>query len=185
MDAAAVDGWLSWLDLVPIDRDERDGITSWDLRIDGLRRHDLRVTLILDPALALVCWVHYAPPINDSFRVSYRRLLRWNDELPFVKFAISPDERPVLTSELAVDHLDRDALGRTLARLVTVCDLLLDDSLPWLHPGAKRAPVPVRPSRDEGLLTRYASDLAELAAAVAERTPDQGPAGPAIAPPTA
>ena len=79
--------------------------------------------------------MHYAPPINDSFRVSYRKLLRWNDELPFVKFAVALDERPMLTAELAVAHLDRDALGRTLARLLTVCDLLLDDSLVWLHPG--------------------------------------------------
>jgi hypothetical protein len=114
--------------------------------------------------------VHYAPPINDSFRVSYRKLLRWNDELPFVKFAVSLDERPVLTAELPVEHLDEDALGRTLARLITICDLLLDDSLPWLHPGAKRAPVPVRPSRHEALLARYAGDLAELTAAVAEKT---------------
>lgn len=135
-----------------------------------MRRHDVRVTLILDPALALLIWVHYAPPINDSFRVSYRKLLRWNDELPFVKFAVSTDERPMLTAELPVEHLDEDALGRTLARLITICDLLLDDSLPWLYPGAKRAPVPVRPSRHEALLTRYADDLAELRSAVAERT---------------
>lgn len=117
-------------------------------------------------------WVHYAPPINDSFRVSYRKLLRWNDELPFVKFAVSTDERPVLTAELAAEHLDEDALGRTLARLVTICDLLLDDSLPWLHPGAKRAPVPVRPSRHEALLARYAGDLEELTAALAAKTVD-------------
>lgn len=121
-------------------------------------------------------WVHYAPPINDSFRVSYRKLLRWNDELPFVKFAVSTDERPMLTAELPVEHLDEDGFGRTLARLITICDLLLDDSLPWLHPGAKRAPVPVRPSRHEALLARYAADLAELSAAVAERT-GEGPAG--------
>ncbi len=160
------------MQLTPIDRGERDGITSWDLQLDGTRRHDIRVTLILDPALALLCWVHYAPPINDSFRVSYRKLLRWNDELPFVKFAVAPDERPILTAELAVEHLDRDALGRTLARLVTICDLLLDDSLPWLYPGAKRAPVPVRPSRHEALLARYADDLAELSAALADRSPE-------------
>ena len=145
-----------------IDRGERDGVTSWDLSLDGRRRHDIRVTLILDPALAMVAWVHYAPPINDSFRVSYRKLLRWNDELPFVKFAVAADERPVLTSELAAAELDHEALGLMLARLLGVCDLLLDDSLVWLHPGAKRAPVPVRPPRNEALLDRYAGALAEL-----------------------
>ncbi len=43
-----------------------------------------------------------------------------------------------------------------LARLVTVCDLLLDESLKWLYPGAKVAPTPRRASRHEALLARYA-----------------------------
>jgi hypothetical protein len=121
------------------------------------------VTLILDPSLALLCWVHYAPPIMSSFRISYRKLLRWNDELPFVKFAISPDDRPALTAEVPVGQLDRDVLGLTLARLVTICDLLLDDSVAWLFPGAKRAPKPSREGRPSPLLERYAADLGELA----------------------
>jgi hypothetical protein len=161
---ADVDGWLRELGLAPADRAERDGVTSWDLLLDGVRRQDIRVTLILDPALALLCWVHYAPPISDSFRVSYRKLLRWNDELPFVKFAVSADERPVLTAELPVGSLDRDVLGVALARLVTVCDLLLDESLRWLYPGARVAPTPGRASRHGALLARYASALGELVA---------------------
>ena len=71
----------------PLERADRDGITSWDLVLDGRRRFDLRVTVILDPSLALICWAHYAPPISDMFRKSYRRLLRWNDEFPFAKFS--------------------------------------------------------------------------------------------------
>jgi len=128
-----------------------------------------------------VCWVHYAPPINDSFRVSYRKLLRWNDELPFVKFAVAEDQRPMLTAELPIAHVDQGAAGLMLARLVTICDLLLDDSLAWLHPGAKRAPVPVRPSRHEALLDRYAAALGELTAPVdadLEATPDATPDAP-------
>ena len=163
MTPAAIDTWLQELGLTAEERAERDGITSWDLHLDGVRRHDIRVTVILDPALALLCWVHYAPPIGDSFRVSYRKLLRWNDELLFVKFAISDDGRPMLSAELPVGTLDRDALGMALVRLLTVCDLLLDDSLKWLHPGAKVAPVPARPSRHEALLARYADRLGELA----------------------
>ena len=68
------------------------------------RRSALRVTLILDPALALIGWAHFAPPINDSFRKSYRLLLRWNDETPFVKFAVGEDERPLLIAEIPVDE---------------------------------------------------------------------------------
>ena len=48
---ADVERWLTDLGLEPIDRAERDGITSWDLVLDGRRRFDLRVTVILDSAL--------------------------------------------------------------------------------------------------------------------------------------
>jgi hypothetical protein len=164
---AVVDGWLATLDLVPVERTERDGITSWDLLVDGRRRLDIRITVILEPSLALLLWVHYAPPITDLFKVSYRKLLRWNDELPFVKFAVAPDERPVLTTELPVRSLDADVLGLAIARLVGVCDLLVDESVAWLWPGAKRVPEPSRPPRHPGLLDRYASDLAELVAPIA------------------
>jgi hypothetical protein len=160
---ADIDGWLSELSLEPIERAEREGVTSWDLLLDARRRHDIRVTLILDPGLALVAWVHYAPPLNDSFRVSYRRFLRWNDELPFAKFAVSEDDRPVLTTEVPVDRLDADELGLTIARLLAICDLLLDESVRWLWPGAKAPVEPTRPSRHAALLERYAARLSELA----------------------
>jgi len=173
MDAATVDAWLTELGIVPIGRDERDGISSWDLQLDGLRRADIRVTLILDPARTLVLWLHFAPPISDSFRVSYRQFLRWNDELPFVKFALSADDRPVLTSEMVVDRLDRDALGLALCRLLAVCDLTLERSLVWLHPGARVVPAMGRPSRQAALFDRYAAQLAEL-------LPSDQEAGPAL-----
>jgi len=162
VDASSVDAWLSELDLRPIARDERDGISSWDLSLDGRRRADIRLTLILDPRSAMLLWVHFAPPLSDSFRVSYRQFLRWNDELPFVKFALSADDRPVLTSELPPASLGRDALGVAIARLLAVCDLTFDRSLVWLHPGARAAPVMARPSRQADLFERYASELGEL-----------------------
>src|SRR6187431_2894139 len=99
---ADVERWLTDLGLEPVDRAERDGIASWDLVLDGRRRFDLRVTIILDPALALICWAHFAPPISDMFRKSYRKLLRWNDEFPFAKFSIGEDERPLLAIELPI-----------------------------------------------------------------------------------
>jgi hypothetical protein len=147
---------------VPIDRGDRDDTDSWDLRLDGLRRPDIRVTLILDPANAMFFWVHFAPPLNDSFRVSYRQFLRWNDELPFVKFALSADDRPVLTSELEVARLNLDNVGLTLCRLLAVCDLTLERSLVWLHPGAKQPPPMGRPSRQAGLFARYTDALSDL-----------------------
>jgi hypothetical protein len=161
-DAAAIDGWLAELGLDPVDRGERDGVVSWDLRLDGLRRGDVRLTLILAPGSMALLWVHFAPPLNDSFRVSYHQFLRWNDELPLVKFALSDDDRPVLTSELPAAGLDRDVLGLAIARLLAVCDLTFDRALVWLHPGRKSAPPLERPSRQAALFERYADELAEL-----------------------
>jgi hypothetical protein len=172
IDAATIDGWLSELDLEPIDHAERDGVSSWDLRLDGRRRADIRLTLILDPAAMLLLWVHFAPPLNDSFRVSYRQFLRWNDELPFVKFALSDDDRPVLTSELDLESLDRDVLGVAIGRLLAVCDLTLDRSVVWLYPGARKAPDMGRPSRQASLFERYAGELAELLAGDDDVPPD-------------
>lgn len=157
-----LDAWLAELRLEPVERAERDGVISRDLVLDGRRRHDVRMTLILDPAVALVCWVHFAPPLNDSFRVSYRQFLRWNDEFPFTKFALSEDERPVLMTEIPVDGLDRDVVGSAIARLLALCDLLLDQSVRWLWPGADHPPAPDRPSRQGALMDRYAADLVEL-----------------------
>lgn len=166
VDAAMVDAWLGELGLEPVARAERDGVHSWDLVVDARRRADIRLTLILEPRSAMVCWIHFAPPLNDSFRVSYRQLLRWNDELPFVKFALAgDDDRIMLSSELAAERLDRDALGLSVARLLAVCDLTLDRAVAWLWPGAKVPPPMARASRHAALLERYADGVAELTAA--------------------
>lgn len=173
IDAARVDGWLDELGLSSVDRGERDGISSWDLLLDGRRRADIRVTLILDPARVLLCWVHYAPPINDSFRVSYRQFLRWNDELPHVKFALSGEEdRPMLTSEVVATGLTIDTVGLAIARLLAVCDLLLDESVRWLWPGARKPPPMGRTSRQAALFDRYANELDELLAGGASADED-------------
>jgi hypothetical protein len=163
VDAAAVEHWLDALGLAPVARGEREGITSWDLELDGRRRFDLRLTLILDPALALICWLHFAPPIGDGFRRSYRRLLRWNDEFPFLKFSVAEDERPVLTAELPIGSVGPDELGLTIARIVAVSDRLLEESADWLWLGGH---IPVdyatRTGRNEPFLRRYDDRLAEL-----------------------
>src|SRR3954465_4107296 len=128
---ADVEAWLAELGLAPRERADREGVTSWDLRLDGTRRAALRVTVILDPALALICWAHYAPPISDAFRKSYRQLLRWNDELPFVKFSLGEDDRPFLLVGTAAPAGSRDALGAGLARQLAVADRLHADSVGW------------------------------------------------------
>jgi len=157
---ADVEAWLAELGLVPLERADREGVTSWDLRLDGTRRAALRVTVILDPALALICWAHYAPPINDSFRKSFRKLLRWNDELPFVKFSVGEDERPLLASELPIEAVDADRLGLAVARIIDVADRLLDETRGWLWIGGVAPTEPAdRVERNAGFLDRYAGRL--------------------------
>jgi hypothetical protein len=162
---ADVERWLADLGLEPVERAERDGIASWDLVLDGRRRFDLRVTVILDPTLALICWAHFAPPINDMFRKSYRKLLRWNDEFPFAKFSVGEDERPLLAVELPIEGLsatDADALGMALARVVGIADRLLDESKGWLWIGGRMPDPGDRLPRNAGLLDRFEGRLAEL-----------------------
>ena len=67
-DPGRVEDWLTELGVGPAERNERDGIASWDLVLDGRRRFDIRATLILDPAFACILWVHYAPPLTDGAR---------------------------------------------------------------------------------------------------------------------
>ena len=147
---------------MPIERAERDGVESRDLRLDGRRRAAIRITLIVAPDVGLLAWAHFAPALSDSFRKTYRRLLRWNDELPFVKFALAEDERIMLTAEVPATALDRDAMGGALARLVAVCDLLHEESSAFL--GDQAGSKPVAPTM---LLERYAAEVAELEAPTA------------------
>lgn len=159
---ADVERWIADLGLETVGRAERDGIASWDLELDGRRRFDLRVTVILDPGLALLAWAHYAPPINDMFRKSYRKLLRWNDEFPLVKFSLGEDEAVVLAAELPLPGLDAEGLGIGLARLVGVADRLLDESVDWLWLGGRRPDQTARTTRNAAFLTRFEGRLPEL-----------------------
>lgn len=159
---ADVERWLVELGIEPVERAEREGIASWDLVLDGRRRFDLRVTIILDPFLAIITWAHYAPPLNDMFRKSYRKLLRWNDEFPFAKFSVGDDERPLLAVELPIAQADGDSLGLALARVVGIADRLFDESVGWLWLGGRVPDQSDRTCRNEALLTRYEGRLPEL-----------------------
>lgn len=168
-DSTQIDGWLAELGLTSVERAEREGATSWDLVLDGRRRREVRVTLILDPFVALVAWVHFGPQLSDNFRKTYRQLLRWNDELPFAKFALSEDERPVLTAEVAAEGLTRDIVGLLIARVLAICDLVHEPVLTLMAELRRRdAALAAAGERDPAgvaLLERYASQLGELVSA--------------------
>lgn len=157
-----VEEWFAELRLMPAERADREGIASWDLVLDGRRRFDLRVTVILDPALAIICWAQYAPPINDMFRKSYRKLLRWNDEFPFAKFSVSEDERPLLAVEVPIETASAEELGLALARILGIADRLLEESKHWIWIGGRIPDEEGRTSRNRALLDRFAARLPEL-----------------------
>jgi hypothetical protein len=168
-----VEGWLrdfAELGLQVGERVDREGITAWDVALDGRRRRDLRATLILDPALGLICWAHLAPPLGDALRKTYRMLLRWNDEFPLAKFSVADDGRPILAVEVPVRWLDRDELGLALARIAGIADQVFEETRGWLWIGGR---VPDgyadRPVRTAALLDRFAPKLGEL---VADASPE-------------
>jgi hypothetical protein len=161
-----IDTWLASLAELGVEVGpsvDREGIVAWDMRVDGRRRRDLRVTLILDPALGAIVWAHLAPPLLDGLRKSYRTLLRWNDEFPLVKFSIADDGRPIAAVEIPSRWLDADELGLALARVAGVADRVFEETRGWLWIGGR---VPEgygdRPVRTQALLDRYASRLGEL-----------------------
>lgn len=120
------------------------------------------VTVILDPSLGAFVWLHLAPPIGDALRASYRKLLRWNDEFPFVKFSLAADDRPIATVEIPPERLDRDSLGLAVARLLAICDLLLEETAAWLWMDGRVPDPGSRVGRQAALFVRYADQLGEL-----------------------
>jgi len=164
--AEMVEAWLGELAALGLEqgaRADREGIVAWDLVLDGRVRRDLRVTLILDPAIGAIVWAHLAPPLLDGLRKAYRTLLRWNDEFPLVKFSIADDGRPIAAVEIPNRWLDADEVGLALARVAGVADRVFEESRGWLWIGAR---VPdgyaERPVRTAALLDRFASQLGEL-----------------------
>lgn len=158
-----VAGWLRELGLDAGEVSEREGIAAWDVVVDGRRRRDLRVTVILDPSLGAIVWAHLAPPIGDAMRKTLRTLLRWNDEFPFAKFSFADDLRPILAVEIPGRWLDADELGLALARISAIADRVFDDTRPWVWIGGRVPPgYGAGPGRTEDLLRRYADRLREL-----------------------
>jgi len=101
---------------------------SRDLLLDGARRFDLRTTVAWVDGVGLSAWSYYGDEEMEVPKRVFARMLRANFEYPFVKFALTDDDRPMLMTELPPEGLDREALARTLVRLTVVADRLLDDT---------------------------------------------------------
>lgn len=132
---------------------------SRDVVIDGQRRFDLRVTVAWVTGVGCSLWAYYGLEAMEIPKRTYARMLRANFEYPFVKFAITDDDRPMLMTELPAAALDRDELGRGLVRLSVVADRLLEETA---NAVADRGLIPDwsgRASRNPQLTAAYRAEV--------------------------
>lgn len=159
---AAIDGWLAelGLEVVGASGAASDPAFSRDVIVDGERRFDVRLTVAWVAGVGCSLWAYYGLEAMEIPKRTYARMLRANFEYPFVKFAMTDDDRPMLMSEIPAAAVDRDELGRGITRLAMVADRLLEETAAAI---ADRGVLPDwsgRSSRNRMLLDAYRADVA-------------------------
>ena len=127
--------------------------------LDGARRFDLRVTVAWVAGLGLSLWAYYGPAAMEIPKRTYLRMLRAGFDYPFVKFAMTDDDRPMLMTEIPPDAVGRDELGRGLARLAIVADRLLEETAGALADHGRLPDWSGRIGRNPELLAAYRGDV--------------------------
>jgi len=160
-EAPPIDRLLAELGIEVVDAADGPGGTtlSRDVILDGRRRFDLRVTIAWVAGVGCSLWGYYGLEAMEIPKRVYARMLRANFDYPFVKFAMTEDDRPMLMTELPSAALDRDELGRALARLAIVSDRLVEETAAAV---ADRAVLPdwsARTSRNAALLDAYGPEV--------------------------
>lgn len=160
-EAASIDAWLTDLGVETVGSSggPGDDALSRDVVIDGARRYDLRVTVAWVAGVGTSLWAYYGLEAMEIPKRTYARMLRANFDYPFVKFAMTDDDRPMLMTELPPASLDRDELGRALTRLTIVADRLLEETA---HAVNDRGILPDwsdRTNRNAGLLNSYRHEV--------------------------
>ena len=159
--APPIDRWLAELgvEVVGASGGPGDPALSRDVLLDGLRRYDLRTTIAWVSGVGTSLWAYYGLEAMEIPKRIYARMLRANFDYPFVKFAMTDDDRPMLMTELPTAALDRDELGRGLVRLTVVADRLLEETA---HAVADRGVLPDwtgRTSRNPALTDAYRAEV--------------------------
>jgi len=157
----SIDGWLAelGLEIVASAGKSSEPAFSRDLIVDGDRRFDLRLTVAWVDGVGCSLWAYYGLEAMEIPKRTYARMLRANFDYPFVKFAMTDDDRPMLMTELPAAAVDRDELGRGIARLAIVSDRLLEETAAAV---ADRGVLPDwggRAARNRPLLERYRAEV--------------------------
>lgn len=160
-DPPPIDRWLAelGLEVVGAAGEPLGQAFSRDVVVDGRRRFDLRVTVAWVAGVGVSLWAYYGLEAMEIPKRVFGRMLRANFDYPFVKFAMTDDDRPMLMTELPATALDRDELGRGLVRLAIVADRLLEETAGAV---ADRGVIPDwegRTSRNATLLDAYAGEV--------------------------
>jgi hypothetical protein len=160
-EAPPIDMWLGELgiEVVASTGTPTSQALSRDVVIDGRRRFDLRITVAWVAGIGCSLWAYYGLEAMEIPKRVYARMLRANFDYPYVKFALTDDDRPMLMTELPTAALDREELGRGLVRLAIVADRLLDETASAV---ADRGFLPDwsgRESRNARLIEAYAADV--------------------------
>jgi hypothetical protein len=170
--APPIDRWLEELGIVVVAATGGPGepAVTRDVVIDGLRRRDLRVTVAWVAGVGCSLWAYYGLEAMEIPKRIYARMLRANFDYPFVKFAMTDDDRPMLMTEWPTSALDRDELGRGLVRLSVVADRLLEETA---HAVADRGILPDWGDRDSRNARLTAAYRPEVEAAMPAWEPPQ------------
>lgn len=125
-----LDTWLEelGLEVVGATGGPGDAAISRDIVLDGARRFDLRVTVAWIEGVGLALWAYYGLEAMEIPKRVFHYMLRANFDYPFVKFAMTDDDRPMLMSEIPGLAATRDELARGLVRLTIVADRLLEET---------------------------------------------------------
>ncbi len=156
-----IDGWLRalGLEVIAAAGAAGDPAFSRDVIVDGDRRLDLRVTVAWVSGVGCSLWAYYGLEAMEIPKRTYARMLHANFDYPFVKFAMTEDDRPMLMTELPPAALDRDELGRGITRLAIVADRLLEETA---NAVADRGLLPDwtdREPRNRALLDAYRAEV--------------------------
>jgi hypothetical protein len=163
-EAPPIDDYLGelGLEVVAAAGDPSTASLTRDVVLDGRRRYDLRVTVAWVAGAGCSLWAYYGLEAMEIPKRVFARMLHANFDYPFVKFALTDDDRPMLMTELPASSVTRDELGRGLARLVIVADRLLDETASAVADRAELPDWSGRTSRNPQLLERYGAEVEAL-----------------------